>query len=194
MECTSLNSLSETLAFPKASLKRSMPSSAPMSLRELAKGLAKKNPTTPVSASKKRKLKRVRFRHDPLDRVQLLPAEEFDNAQVWFQQDEYDNIKAELRETLMRLRDAQGDFQCLDVEEFCIRGLEEHAISALYGREVYRNRRVVHRVLCEQSRQRMQGVSNPELLMEVSRNVTRLSTQKALMLASIDAGLEQGMV
>jgi hypothetical protein len=144
-------------------------------------------PTAPLR--KRRKLlhkKTVRFEESKNETFHLHHNEQ-DLKQSWIQQDEYQCIRNENRDTLVELKRVRGRVSQLNVDHFCIRGLEEQISIYLLRGERHRQRKFARRIVQQQHEQRRLGYTNACALSALCTVLAQPALRKAVNLANMDA-------
>lgn len=113
--------------------------------------------------------------------------DDFPNC-CWYQEQDYERIKQDNRETLVALSKANGKIATIDATEHCIRGLEVH-INVLLLQIPFGNhqRKVVQSVLSLQQTQRKMQSHDAVALREMSLIISKQDKLKAWKVATIDA-------
>jgi hypothetical protein len=139
---------------------------------------------------KRRKLlhkKKVRFEESKNETFHRPHHDEQDLRQSWIQQDEYQGIRNENRETLLELKRVRGRVSQLNVDHFCIRGLEEQISIYLLRGERHRQRMIARRIVQEQHEQRRLGYTDASALSAMCTVLAQPALRKAANLANMDA-------
>jgi hypothetical protein len=136
------------------------------------------------SNKRRRKNKTVTFSEDE-NKIHVRHLDEEDLKNAWMQPRDFDSIRRNNRRIIHGVRDALARKQDI-AKYFDLRGLEEHILVYVYGREAMRNRRVTRRIVQEQNAQKSLGKDDPMLLRMFSTTLSRDAIDKALVLASID--------
>jgi hypothetical protein len=163
---------------------------------------AEKALLVPVEASfaprpKKRRTapkKTVSFSEKPTVIEINIPVDEFSTR--WYIEEDYQRIKQENRNTLIKLSQVNGKLGTMDASEFCIRGLEVHINVLLLQIPADRQKKVVESVLatqtglrsdCKNGKKPLCQLEFATALRESSRNISKLDKLKAWRTATIDA-------
>jgi hypothetical protein len=113
--------------------------------------------------------------------------DEQDLKKSWIQQDEYQVIRNENRDTLLELKRVRGRVSQLNVDDFCIRGLEEQISIYLLRGERYRQRKIARRIVQAQNEQRLLGYTDAGALSAMCTVLAQPALRKATNLANMDA-------
>lgn len=149
--------------------------------------LSSRVPSAPFR--KRRKLshkKSVRFEESKNETFHRHHDEQ-DLKQSWIQQDEYQVIRNENRDTLLELKRVRGRVSQLNIDHFCIRGLEEQISIYLLRGERHRQRKIARRIVQEQHEQRRLGYTDTSAISAMCTVLARPALRKAANLANMDA-------
>jgi hypothetical protein len=113
--------------------------------------------------------------------------DEQDLKKSWIQQDEYQGIRNENRDTLLELKRVRGRVSQLNVDDFCIRGLEEQISIYLLRGERHRQRKFARRIVQFQNEQRRLGYTDASALSAMCAVLAQPALRKATNLANMDA-------
>lgn len=127
----------------------------------------------------------VRFSADV--RVHDFEQRPEDMENLWYSKDDYQRIKQQNQDTISAVQQANGRVQSMDVNEYCVRGLEVQIAYHLLQIPADRQKRVVISVLTMQQVQRKLKQPNEQVLRETSKHVSTQDKLKAWKIASIDA-------
>jgi len=150
-----------------------------------------KKHTSPVECcrvSKRRRLSKptVRFAEEK-NTVRVRAASSEDLNKAWLQQADYDMIRENNRSIILAVMKAGGNISTLDMNEACVRGLEQHICVYVFNGNPKRQREFSRNICNQYREQRKMGVSDPESLSLLSSILSRADQMKALKIASIDA-------
>lgn len=131
--------------------------------------------------------RRVSFKSE-VSVVELPASQEEERKRLfWYQREDFLSFHMEQLQTIHALKKAQGDLSYLDPSKHCLRGLERK-ISAGYGRERRSQQtEIINMVLEAQTEQREKGVRDPEGIKKLSSVFSRVSRDRAVEMAALDA-------
>lgn len=105
----------------------------------------------------------------------------------WYQPEDFVSFNKEIIDTVRALWSTQGDLSCLDPAKYCLRGLE-HKIFPKFGRQQrFKQMAIIRAVLCSQEDQRETGTKDPETIKSLYMMFSKLSRDRAVELAELDA-------
>ena len=134
---------------------------------------------------RRRILDKVRFASDV--EVHTIEQEMEDIQNRWYCKEDYQRIKQQNHQTIVAVQRANGKVETIDVNQYCIRGLEVQIAYHLLNIPADRQKRVVASVLTMQQVQRNLKQPNPQGLRECSKLVSTHDKRKAWTMAKIDA-------
>lgn len=112
-----------------------------------------------------------------------------DPVECWYQAADYSSFERERRETVAELQRVQYDFAALDMQRFCLRGLEQ----TLTTRQLVRREQMVKQckqaVIGQQLFQEFTGIPNPEKIKAASRKHSAQAIKKAVMIAVMERAM-----
>jgi hypothetical protein len=106
---------------------------------------------------------------------------------LWYQPSEYAEIDQEVVQSIQALAIVHGDFANLDHNRYCLRGLEMKTSKRITQLRHLRACISVRAVLDQQQAQRRNGVSDPDMLGDVSRKFTEHAQIRAWDLGTFDS-------
>lgn len=118
--------------------------------------------------------------------VQASPLERRRKAS-WYQPEDFVSFNRESVETVRALHFVQGDLSCLDPSIYCLRGLEPKIFSAVGRQRRSQKLAILRAVLCVQQEQRETGVKDPETIKSLCTMLSKLSRDRAVEMAELDA-------
>lgn len=107
----------------------------------------------------------------------------FKSRDLWIQEDEYKAIRLENMKIILELKNANGIIT--DIDELCLRGLEN--VAAVYVYNKYMNRQKLHPRRIVQYQKLMGMSQNPDILSILSQTSSQQDQMKAQEIAMIDA-------
>lgn len=142
--------------------------------------------TTP--ANKKRRMnvkKSVRF-SDKIDIAYRPCLSQEDLQHSWYQDRDYRVFKQDIRSTIIAMNNSSGDFNSLDVNHHCFRGLERQISVYIFGESSNPVKGIIKQVLMVQHLQHQMAKTDPEELMVFYAMLSSEYRRKALRIAAID--------
>lgn len=115
------------------------------------------------------------------------PSDPAGRKAFWYQPADFASFKEERLDTVRALKYAHGDLSCLDPSIYCLRGLEQKIFTTLGREQRSQQLAIIRAVLRAQQKQRKSGVKDPETIKSLSMVFSKLSRDRAVEMAELDA-------
>jgi hypothetical protein len=119
----------------------------------------------------------------------IRPELDVDCKICWIQSHEYRELRKENMQVLMEFQKVKGRFTEMDVQKFCLRGLEKLATAYVFGACYNKSRWGPKRVVEFQKAQKQMGINDPESLREIAESFSKEDQIKAWKMALVDSFL-----
>ena len=107
---------------------------------------------------------------------------------TWYSQNDYIEFRKDGKRSLRAVhKNLNGDPQAYDASEHCLRGLEACMSVEQYKKRQAQKANVVQTVLNHQLLHRLMGIKDPERLANASKELSKDSNDRALLLAAFDS-------